>query len=149
MLLLKFINIVFILFYKFIELIILLYTFLVIYFAQYREYMISQISFSKFSDVFSAFTYARAIDELWTSCLGVNILSCLRTETLDTRATWAKSNGCPFVCVCFLFETFCFQKDEKNFCFYLIRFSEFWKLSASFSCFYFYLWFRRFLEWSI
>ena len=36
----EFINIVFILFYNFIELIILLYTFLAISFSRYKEYMI-------------------------------------------------------------------------------------------------------------
>ena len=52
----EFINIVSILFYNFIELIILLYTFLVISFAQYREY------------------------------IGLNILSCVRSKTLVARA---------------------------------------------------------------
>ena len=50
------INIVSILFYKFIEFIIMLYTFLVISFAGYKAYIISLISFSKFSDVLPAFT---------------------------------------------------------------------------------------------
>ena len=44
-----------------IELIILLHTFLVISFAQYKEYIICQISFSKFLDVLPAFTCVRAI----------------------------------------------------------------------------------------
>ena len=39
----EFMNIVSILYYTFIEFITLLYTFLVIYYAQYKEYMISQI----------------------------------------------------------------------------------------------------------
>ena len=42
----------------------LLYTFLVIYFAQYEEYIICQISFSKFPDVLPAFTCASAIGNL-------------------------------------------------------------------------------------
>ena len=40
LLFLEFINIVPILFYNFIEIIILLYTFLVIFFSRYKEYMI-------------------------------------------------------------------------------------------------------------
>ena len=47
----EFINVVSILFYNFIEFIILLYTFLVISFARYRKYIICLLSFSKFSDV--------------------------------------------------------------------------------------------------
>ena len=46
----------FVLFYNFIEFIILLYTFFVISFARYKEYVICFISFSKFSDVLPAFT---------------------------------------------------------------------------------------------
>ena len=61
----EFVNIVSILFYNFIEFIMLLYTFLVISFGPYKEYMmIFRISFSKFSDVLRAFTYARAIVNL-------------------------------------------------------------------------------------
>ena len=63
-----------ILYYTFIEFIILLYTFLVISFARYKEYMIWRISFSKFSDVLPAFTCARAVGNLWSICLGVDIL---------------------------------------------------------------------------
>ena len=40
---------------------ILLYTFLVIYFSLYKEYMISLISSSKLLDVSPAFTCARSI----------------------------------------------------------------------------------------
>ena len=69
------INIVSILFYNFIEFIILLYTFLVITFARYKEYIIYLISFSKFSDVLPVFTCASATGNLWKICLGVNILS--------------------------------------------------------------------------
>ena len=43
---------------------LLLYTFLVISFARYKEYMICLISFSKFSDVLPGFTCARAIGNL-------------------------------------------------------------------------------------
>ena len=51
MLFLELINVVSILFYNFVEFIILLYTFLVISFARYEEYMVWRILFSKFSDV--------------------------------------------------------------------------------------------------
>ena len=81
----EFINIVFILFYNFIEFIIFLHTFLVICQAQYKEYIIGIISFSKFSDVLPDFTCPRAIDNLWVICSMDNILSCLRSETLVTR----------------------------------------------------------------
>ena len=56
----EFMDIISIPFFNFIELIILLYTFLVISFAWYKEYMIWWISFSKFSDVLPAFTCAGA-----------------------------------------------------------------------------------------
>ena len=46
------------------EFIILLYTFLIISFSRYKEYVIYLISFSKFSDVLPAFTCARAIANL-------------------------------------------------------------------------------------
>ena len=52
------------LFYNFYEFIIMLYTFLVISFAQYKEYVICLISCNKFSDVLPAFTCARAIGNL-------------------------------------------------------------------------------------
>ena len=64
---LEFINIVSILYYTFIEFIILLYTFLVISLAQWKECM---ISFSKFSDVLPVFTFARyrwSLKHLWRS----------------------------------------------------------------------------------
>ena len=64
LLFLEFINIVSILFYEFFEFIILLYTFLVISFARYREYIICLISFSKFSDILPDFTCASAIGNL-------------------------------------------------------------------------------------
>ena len=57
----EFIKIVSSLFYKCIEFIVLLYTFLVISFAQYREYIICLISFSKFADVLPAFICERTI----------------------------------------------------------------------------------------
>ena len=60
----EFRDIVFILFYNFIEFIILLYNFLVLYFARYNENIICLILFSKFSDVLLAFTCASAIGNL-------------------------------------------------------------------------------------
>ena len=69
----EFINIVSILFYNFIEFIILLYTFLVISFVRYRKYINWLISFSKFSDVLPAFNWSSAIGNHWSICLGVNI----------------------------------------------------------------------------
>ena len=79
----EFINIVSILVNNFMEFIILLYTFLVTYFSWYKEYMIWQISFSKFSDVLSAFTCATAVGNLWSIWLGVNILSPSTRFTLN------------------------------------------------------------------
>ena len=70
----EFINIVFILFYNFIEFIILFYTFCC-FFSRYKEYIICLISFSKFSDVLPAFTYVRAIGSLWSICLGLDIFN--------------------------------------------------------------------------
>ena len=61
LLFLEFINTVSILFYNFLEFIILLNTFLVISFARYKKYMICVISFGKFSVVLLAFTCTRAI----------------------------------------------------------------------------------------
>ena len=60
----EFVNIVSILHYNFVEFVILLYTFLVVSFACYREYIICLISFSKFSDVLPPFTCAKGIDNL-------------------------------------------------------------------------------------
>ena len=64
--------------------------FLVIYFARYREHIIWRISFSRFSDVLPPFTWARAIGNLWSICLGVNILIHV-----------AKSEKCPSPLVAF------------------------------------------------
>ena len=77
LLLLEFIKMISILYYAFIGFIILLYIFLVISFAWYKEYMIWRISFSNGSKVLPAFTCARAIGNLWSICLGVNISSLL------------------------------------------------------------------------
>ena len=94
-------NIVSILFYNFIEFIIFLYTFLVNSFAWYKEYIICLISFSKFSDALPIFTYVSVIGNLWSICLGLNILKFGWLETLrlnilrsKTLATWVTSEGC-------------------------------------------------------
>ena len=68
------INVVSILFYNFIEFLILLYTFLVIYFSRYKEYIIFLISFSKFLDVLRVLTCAKAIYNRSSICLRVSIL---------------------------------------------------------------------------
>ena len=92
----EFINIVPILSYNLTEFIILLYTFLAISFSLYKEYIIYLVSFSKFSDVLPAFTCTRAIANIWSICLGVNILICLWSKTLrlETVAMRTKSKGC-------------------------------------------------------
>ena len=68
----EFKDIVSVLFYNFIKLIILLYTFLVTSFSRYKEYIIWRILFSKFLDVLPAFTFRTAIGYFWNIC---NILS--------------------------------------------------------------------------
>ena len=78
LLFLEFINITSILVYNYTEFIILFYAFLVISFAQCKEYMISSISFSKFLDVLPAFNGAEGIGYLWSISLEVSVLSCLR-----------------------------------------------------------------------
>ena len=65
--------------------------FLVISFDWYKEYMICLILFSKFSDVLLPITWTRAIGNLWSICLGVNILN--RVD---------KSEGRPSPCAAFV-----------------------------------------------
>ena len=84
---LEFVNIVSILFYNFTEFILLLHTFLVISFGRYKEYMICLSSFNKFLGVLPAFTYAGAIGNLWSICLGLKILRFECSETLAMRTT--------------------------------------------------------------
>ena len=48
--------------------------FLVISFAQYKEYIICLILFNQFPDVLPAFTCSSAIGNLCSICFGVNIL---------------------------------------------------------------------------
>ena len=73
----EFINIVSFVFYDTIEFIKFLYTFLVIHFVRYKEYMIYPISFTKFLDVLPAFNWVSAIGNIWSICLGLNILGPL------------------------------------------------------------------------
>ena len=98
----EFINIISVLFYNFIEFMILLYTFSVISFARYKGCVICLISFSKFSDVLPAFTCARAIVYFWSICLGVNISRLEWSEALATGDMWPKSEGSPLPFCCFL-----------------------------------------------
>ena len=58
-------------FYFCIDLIMLLYTFLVISFGWFKEQAICLILFNKRSELLPDFTCARAIDNLWSICLGV------------------------------------------------------------------------------
>ena len=82
---LEFINIVFIfvIYLHWIHYIVI--HFLVISFAQYKEYMICLILYSKFSDVLFAFTCTRAIGNLWSTCLVVNMLRLEWLETLSQK----------------------------------------------------------------
>ena len=57
------------------DLIMLLYTFLVICFDWYKEQTIYLMSFNKRSELLPTFTCARAIGNFWSICVGVNILS--------------------------------------------------------------------------
>ena len=132
LLFLEFINIVSILFYNFIEFIILLYTFLVISFARYKEYMICLISFSKFSDVLPAFTCASAIGNLWKIRLGIHILSCfwfknIRSETLAMQSKMLVSSF-----PCFILGYIPLSKASRTFCFPLRSTIAFLIVSASF-----------------
>ena len=85
LLFLEFINIVFIfvLYLHWIHYIVIY--FFSDFFAPYKEYMICLVSFSKFSDVLSAFTCARAISDLWSICLGVIILRLEWSETMSEK----------------------------------------------------------------
>ena len=69
-----------------------------------KKYVICMISFSRFSDVLTAFTYARAIGNLWNICYAANILSCVWSKTLLSQnlATRTKSNGSPLPLSCLL-----------------------------------------------
>ena len=95
----EFINILSILLYNSTEFIIFLYTFLVISFSQYQEYMVCLSLFSTFSDVSLAFTCASTIGNLWSICLVVYILSPLRFCFLLKLMTFKNTDyflGLPF-----------------------------------------------------
>ena len=81
--------------YTFMELIILFYNLSVVAFAQYRKYLIFLISFRKFSDVLSAFTYASAIVNFLIGYWGIKVLS-------------------PFPSVTFLQESFSQLQESLN-----------------------------------
>ena len=81
----EFINIEYILFYSFIEFFILLYSFLVIYFARDKNIWFDGCFFWKFLDVLPAFTCARTIDDFLSFSLGGNILLCERSVTPEPR----------------------------------------------------------------
>ena len=75
----------------------MLYTFLVISFALYKEYMIFLISLSKVSDGVPAFTCARAIGNLWSICLGVKIFrpfasDIIQEESLNNLTTASRDS---------------------------------------------------------
>ena len=80
------INMPSILYCTFTKFTILSYTFLLTSFARYKEYMICWISYCELSDVLPAFTCARTIENLWSNCLGVNILRFKQSGTLAMRA---------------------------------------------------------------
>ena len=63
--------------------------------SRYKEFMIRQMLFRKFSEVLPALSSARAIGNLWSICLEVNTLRHERSETSTTRSTRAKSEGRP------------------------------------------------------
>ena len=68
-----------------------IYTFFIISFAQYREYIICLVSFSRSSDVLPAFIYENDIGKFWSICLGVDIFSRV-----------VKSKGHPFPYIAFI-----------------------------------------------
>ena len=74
-----------------------------------RKYDMSDISLSKFLDVLPAFTCKRATGNLWTICLGVNVLRLEWSETLSGVAYPEKS--VPSISL----EIFNFQKHHKLF----------------------------------
>ena len=75
LLFLEFINLVFIFALQFYWIHYIVKYLLSNFFSQYKGYVICIIPFSKFSDVLPPFTCARAISNLWSICLGVNIWS--------------------------------------------------------------------------
>ena len=104
LLLSEFINVVSILFYGFIEFIILLYTFSVISFVWYREYIIFLIWFSKFSDLLLVFNCVIVIGNwmnvlvMWHTRFRVNPHSIVawisRNSLLEARAKSESLSDC-------------------------------------------------------
>ena len=116
--------------------------FLVIFFDRYKEYIICLISFSKFSDLLPAFS---AIVNLWSIYLGVNTLSCLRSETLAprvTRSTQSKIFVSHFPC--FPFRNILISKVFKNFLLPLRSIIAFLWVGTSFFFYDWFFWFCRF-----
>ena len=84
LLFLEFINIVFIFVLNLYWIHYIVIYILVISFARYKEYVTWRISISKLYEVLPAFTRPSAIDNLWSICLGLNILISF---------PWANFNG--------------------------------------------------------
>ena len=93
-------------YHTFIKVIILLYNFLVIYFALHKGYMICLVSCSKCSDVLPALTCARAIGNLSSICLRAHILRLEWSENLSELKN---------LYLQFLWEIFCCQKHKELF----------------------------------
>ena len=91
LLFLEFINLVFTLFYNFIEIIMLLYAFLVIFFAWCKAYLIWRILVSKFSDVLLAFTCESAIGKLWSLCLEINFFNPFPCDSFNENIPLLKA----------------------------------------------------------
>ena len=123
-------------YYIFIEFIILLYTFLVISFARYKEYMICLILFSKFSDFLPAFTCARAIGNLWSICLGV---SRIFHVFCDLNILFVFSFRCNSRIIIKQFDNF-FSRLVKWFNIFYCIFFIFWFFASYY--YFIYIWFK-------
>ena len=106
-------NIVPILFYTFIEFIILLYTFLVISPVSYKQYMISRNWFSKFSCALPAFTckrfYWKSLNHFFRTKyfepLSLRLVSYLKYfpfEIINNFLSSSKKSTCAIKIQCFL-----------------------------------------------
>ena len=102
LLFLEFVNIVSILFYNFIEFIILLHTFLVFFFLDPKNKWFDRFHLVSFSDLLSDFPCATAISNLWSVCLEINTLTredkSKERERLKTLATRVNLPGYFFAC---------------------------------------------------
>ena len=63
------------------------------FFYWYSEFTICLISFNRFSELLPAFTCARAIGNLWSSCLGVIILSSVPFVNFNENNPLLKALG--------------------------------------------------------